>query len=76
MLICGWVQVLFSTNNAALNFINAGASFIVSPCFVDEVFQVCRQHDVPYLPGCMTVKEIFEAGKAGLQNGQGVSGQR
>ncbi len=52
---------------AALNFINAGASFIVSPCFVDEVFQVCRQHDVAYVPGCMTIKEVFEASKVGCK---------
>lgn len=53
--------------NAALDFIAAGASFIVSPCFVDEVSQVCKENNIPYLPGCMTVKEIYDAKAAGCE---------
>ncbi len=51
--------------NAAEQFINAGVSFIVSPYFSSEVAEVCMHHKVPYIPGCMTVKEIAEANEAG-----------
>ncbi len=49
----------------ASDFISAGATFIVSPAFVEEVMQVCRKEQIPYLPGCMTIKEIYEASNAG-----------
>jgi 2-dehydro-3-deoxyphosphogluconate aldolase/(4S)-4-hydroxy-2-oxoglutarate aldolase len=48
-------------------FIDAGASFIVSPCYTSEVFDVCYQNKVPYMPGCMTVKEIYDAAQAGCE---------
>ena len=48
-------------------FITAGASFIVSPCFTSEVFDVCYQHKIPYMPGCMTVKEIYDAAQTGCE---------
>lgn len=48
-------------------FIEAGASFIVSPCYSAEVFDVCYQHKIPYMPGCMTVKEIYDAATAGCE---------
>jgi 2-dehydro-3-deoxyphosphogluconate aldolase/(4S)-4-hydroxy-2-oxoglutarate aldolase len=48
-------------------FIDAGASFVVSPCYSAEVFDVCYQNKIPYMPGCMTVKEIFDAASAGCE---------
>jgi 2-dehydro-3-deoxyphosphogluconate aldolase/(4S)-4-hydroxy-2-oxoglutarate aldolase len=48
-------------------FIEAGASFIVSPCFIETVSDVCYQNKIPYLPGCMTVKEVFYATEAGCE---------
>lgn len=48
-------------------FIEAGASFIVSPCFIETVSDVCYQHKIPYMPGCMTVKEVFYATEAGCE---------
>ena len=51
--------------NAAEQFINAGASFVVSPYFSSEVAEVCINNKVPYIPGCMTVKEIAEANETG-----------
>lgn len=38
--------------------LDAGAEFIVSPGIADEVGDVCRTLDVPYLPGAQTVSEI------------------
>ncbi len=55
---------IFSKKEAA-DFMAAGAAFIVSPCFVSEVAAVCNERGIPYLPGCMTVKEIFDASRQG-----------
>ena len=38
-----------------------GAEFIVSPNFNSEIAKVCNRYNVPYLPGCMTIKEMVEA---------------
>jgi 2-dehydro-3-deoxyphosphogluconate aldolase/(4S)-4-hydroxy-2-oxoglutarate aldolase len=48
-------------------FIELGASFIVSPCFIESVSDVCYQNKIPYMPGCMTVKEIHHAMEAGCE---------
>jgi 2-dehydro-3-deoxyphosphogluconate aldolase/(4S)-4-hydroxy-2-oxoglutarate aldolase len=54
-------------NSDAEAFIEAGASFIVSPCFIETVSDVCYQNKIPYMPGCMTVKEVFYATEAGCE---------
>lgn len=38
-----------------------GAEFIVSPNFNPEIAKVCNRYNVPYLPGCMTIKEMVQA---------------
>lgn len=38
-----------------------GAKFVVSPHFSAEISEVCNRYSVPYLPGCLTIKEIIEA---------------
>ncbi len=55
------------TAGDAQTFIDAGAQFVVSPCFSADVFDVCYQNKIPYMPGCMTVKEIFDAAQAGCE---------
>jgi 2-dehydro-3-deoxyphosphogluconate aldolase/(4S)-4-hydroxy-2-oxoglutarate aldolase len=55
------------TQNDAEAFIEAGAAFVVSPCYSAEVFDVCYQNKISYMPGCMTVKEIFDASQAGCE---------
>jgi 2-dehydro-3-deoxyphosphogluconate aldolase/(4S)-4-hydroxy-2-oxoglutarate aldolase len=55
------------TGNEAEAFIEAGASFIVSPCFIESVSDVCYQNKIPYMPGCMTVKEVHYAMEAGCE---------
>lgn len=42
-----------------------GAKFIVSPFFNKDVAIMCNRYGIPYLPGCMTVKEMAEALEAG-----------
>lgn len=46
--------------------IAAGAEFIVSPGFSDEVTQCAIEHNVPVLPGCCTPTEIMAALKYNL----------
>lgn len=38
-----------------------GAKFIVSPHFNEHISAVCNRYAVPYLPGCLTIREMIEA---------------
>lgn len=42
-----------------------GAKFVVSPHFDAEIAVMCNRYNVPYLPGCMTIKEMVQATEAG-----------
>ncbi len=46
--------------------VSAGAKFIVSPGFSDEVAEFCIANEVPYYPGCVTPTEIMRALSYGL----------
>ena len=46
--------------------IMAGAEYIVSPFFEKETAEVCNLYQIPYLPGCMTITEMKEALKSGV----------
>lgn len=46
--------------------IMAGAEYIVSPCFDQETAEICNLYQIPYLPGCMTITEMKEALKSGV----------
>ena len=48
-------------------FVAAGAEFIVSPIFVAETVEFCNRRKVPYLPGTMTITEIAEAERYGVE---------
>lgn len=43
----------------------AGAKYIVSPAFDLETAKLCNRYQIPYMPGCMTLKEIITAMEAG-----------
>ncbi|WP_196000899.1 bifunctional 4-hydroxy-2-oxoglutarate aldolase/2-dehydro-3-deoxy-phosphogluconate aldolase [Clostridium sp. 1001271B_151109_B4] len=49
----------------ACDAIEAGAKYVVSPGYSEEVDKVCKEMQVLYLPGCMTVSEIMKAMDAG-----------
>ena len=49
----------------ASDAIEAGAKYVVSPGYSEEVDRVCKEMQVLYLPGCMTVSEIMKAMDAG-----------
>ena len=46
-------------------FIDAGADFIISPILKLEMAEVCRKHDVAWIPGCATLTEIVTARENG-----------
>ena len=39
--------------------IKAGAKFVVSPCWTDDVGEICIMENIPYLPGAATPGEIL-----------------
>ena len=47
--------------------IDAGAQFIVSPGLSAEVAEVCKNANIPYLPGCATPTEIMQAIALGVE---------
>lgn len=47
--------------NTAVHAILNGAKFVVSPHFDSNIAIVCNRYRIPYLPGCMTIKEIVQA---------------
>lgn len=50
----------------AKSAVQAGAKFIVSPGFSDEVARYCTDEKIPYHPGCVTPTEIMLALSYGL----------
>lgn len=50
----------------AKSAVRAGAKFIVSPGFSDEVARYCTDEKIPYYPGCVTPTEIMRALSYGL----------
>lgn len=51
----------------AERFIAAGAAFIVQPVTTADVAAACKAHDVAWLPGAMTLNEIYNATQLGAQ---------
>ena len=58
-LILGVGSVL--NGQMAKDAILAGAKYVVSPGYNEEVNEVCKELNTLYLPGCMTVTEIMNA---------------
>lgn len=51
----------------ARHAILSGAKFIVSPHFDETIAPVCNRYGIPYLPGCMTIREMVKALEAGCE---------
>ncbi len=47
--------------------VELGCKFIVSPGLSEEVAQVCKEHNIVYLPGCVTPTEIMKAISLGIK---------
>ncbi|MEC2057820.1 bifunctional 2-keto-4-hydroxyglutarate aldolase/2-keto-3-deoxy-6-phosphogluconate aldolase [Peribacillus psychrosaccharolyticus] len=41
--------------------IMAGAQFIVSPSFNEDIIKLCHLYQIPYMPGCETITEMVSA---------------
>lgn len=54
------------TAQAANAFIEAGAEFLVSPSWIDEVHDICIEKNILWIPGCMTATEITKAEAKGI----------
>jgi len=55
------------TDNAANEFIDAGADFLVSPVFDSSVCDTAYMQKILWIPGCMTPTEIHVAEQAGCK---------
>ena len=51
--------------DTAIEVIDAGAQFVVSPVFRPAIIDACHARDVAAMPGCFTPTEILEAWDAG-----------
>lgn len=45
----------------------AGAKYIVSPSYNPDTATLCNRYGIPYIPGCMTIKEIVNAMETGSE---------
>ncbi len=43
----------------------AGAQYIVSPCFSEEVVRLCNRYQIVSMPGAMTIKEVIAVMESG-----------
>ena len=55
------------TDNAANDFIEAGADFLVSPVFDSSVCDTAYMQKILWIPSCMTPTEIHAAEQAGCK---------
>lgn len=46
--------------------IMAGSQFVVSPGFSQSTAEMCNLYQIPYMPGCMTIREMQDALKLGV----------
>lgn len=53
------------TPEDAERFIRAGADFVVQPVTTADVADVCKKHNKPWIPGAMTLNEIWAAWQMG-----------
>jgi 2-dehydro-3-deoxyphosphogluconate aldolase / (4S)-4-hydroxy-2-oxoglutarate aldolase len=50
-----------------LNFIDAGADFIISPILKPSMAEVCHRYNKHWMPGCATLTEIVTAKEHGAE---------
>ncbi len=60
------VGSIIDAPTAAL-YLASGARFVISPCLVPEVAEVCNRRMVAYSPGCGSVRDISEAHALGCE---------
>ena len=60
------IGTIWSVEDAE-KFMEAGADFVVSPGFVEEIGQSFSPKDVLWIPGCGSVTEVFNAHRMGAR---------
>ncbi|MCG7857810.1 bifunctional 4-hydroxy-2-oxoglutarate aldolase/2-dehydro-3-deoxy-phosphogluconate aldolase [Flavihumibacter sp.] len=55
------------SKSEALNFLDAGADYIISPAMIPEVGEMALNSGTLWIPGCMTPTEILLAENAGAK---------
>ena len=55
------------TGSDAEKYSDAGADFLISPGFVEEIAAVAKDRNMLYVPGCMTPGEIIAAENSGVK---------
>ncbi|AEI48697.1 bifunctional 4-hydroxy-2-oxoglutarate aldolase/2-dehydro-3-deoxy-phosphogluconate aldolase [Runella slithyformis] len=51
----------------AQEFIAMGADFVVQPCTSTDVAEVCKAQNIAWMPGAMTVSEVYNATQLGAE---------
>jgi 2-dehydro-3-deoxyphosphogluconate aldolase/(4S)-4-hydroxy-2-oxoglutarate aldolase len=54
------IGTIFSVDEARC-FLDRGARFIVSPAMIPELGVFCNKLNIPWIPGCGTVTEVYQA---------------
>lgn len=49
------------TKKQTLQFIDAGADFVVSPALISDVIETCKANNIVGIPGCATLTEVYTA---------------
>ncbi len=49
------------------NAVSAGADYVVTPGYADEIVAYCTEHGVSVVPGCVTASEVDRGIRAGLK---------
>ncbi|MCB9307198.1 MAG: bifunctional 4-hydroxy-2-oxoglutarate aldolase/2-dehydro-3-deoxy-phosphogluconate aldolase [Lewinellaceae bacterium] len=58
------IGTIYTPEDAA-RFLDAGADFLVQPVTTEAVGRTCRKYDKPWIPGAMTLNEIWTAWQHG-----------
>ena len=58
------IGTIFTAEDAE-RFLGAGADFLVQPVTTEAVGAVCRRYGKPWIPGAMTINEIWSAWQMG-----------
>lgn len=60
------IGTIFNATQAQ-EFIALGADFLVQPCTTTDVAEVCKAHDIAWMPGAMTISEVYNATVLGAE---------
>jgi 2-dehydro-3-deoxyphosphogluconate aldolase/(4S)-4-hydroxy-2-oxoglutarate aldolase len=55
---------VFDAGTAA-QYVNLGASFVISPSLIEEIALVCNRRKIAYMPGAATPAEVMRAEELG-----------